>query len=116
MSACLTIPFTIKFLQDNNWSEITKECRNINLWARKEINNILDKKSICDEKFLGQMSSIYIRKEATIDYHIYFYKKYKIQIPFILWNNISFIRISIQVYNTKEDVYKLLDALKKEML
>ena len=38
----------------------------------------------------------------------------EIQIPFMIWNNISLIRISIQVYNTKEDVYKLLEALKKE--
>ena len=32
----------------------------------------------------------------------------------MIWNEISLIRISIQVYNKKEDVYKLLDALKKE--
>ena len=116
MSAYLTIPTTIDFLKKYNWNKITSECREINLWARDEINQMLNKKSLCKTKFLGQMSSIYIKKEATIDYHIYFYKKYKIQIPFILWNNISFIRISIQAYNTKEDIYKLLDALKKEML
>tara|TARA_Y100000590_G_scaffold128492_1_gene146909 strand:+ start:1323 stop:2465 length:1143 start_codon:yes stop_codon:yes gene_type:complete len=116
MSAYLTIPTTIDFLKKYNWNKITSECREINLWARDEINQMLNKKALCKTKFLGQMSSIYIKKEATIDYHIYFYKKYKIQIPFILWNNISFIRISIQAYNTKEDIYKLLDALKKEML
>jgi len=116
MSAYLTIPTTIDFLKKHNWNKITSECREINLWARDEINQMLNKKALCKTKFLGQMSSIYIKKEATIDYHIYFYKKYKIQIPFILWNNISFIRISIQAYNTKEDIYKLLDALKKEML
>ena len=76
----------------------------------------MKKELICDEKFLGQMSSFYINKKATIDYHIYFYKKYKIQIPFMLWNDKSLCRISIQAYNTKEDIYKLLDALKKEML
>ena len=116
MSAYLTIPYTIKFLKDNNWDNIRKKCREINLWARDEINNLLNKEAMCDKKFLGQMSSIYINKVATIDYQLYFYKKYKIQIPFILWNNKSLIRISIQAYNSKEDVYKLLDALKEELV
>jgi len=115
MSAYLVIPDTIKFLNENKWEEVASKCRELNLWARKEINKLLNKKGLCDEKFLGQMSSIYIDQEATIDFHIYFYKKYKIQIPFMIWNKKSLIRISIQAYNSKEDVYKLLDALKNEM-
>ena len=62
------------------------------------------------------MSSIYVDCDATIEYYIDFYKKYKIQVPFIRWNNQSLFRISIQVYNSKEDVYKLLDALKSEFI
>ena len=116
MSAYLTIPYTIKFLKENNWNKIREKCYKINIWARNEINNLLDKENICDDKFLGQMSSIYMDIEANPKNNIEFYKKYNIQVPFILWNNKSFFRISIQVYNTKEDIYKLLYALKKHML
>ncbi len=116
MSAYLTIPYTIKFLKENNWNKIREKCNKINIWARNEINNLLDKENICDDKFLGQMSSIYMDIEANPKNNIEFYKKYNIQVPFILWNNKSFFRISIQVYNTKEDIHKLLYALKKEML
>jgi len=116
MSAYLTIPYTIKFLKENNWNKIREKCNKINIWARNEINNLLDKENICDDKFLGQMSSIYMDIEANPKNNIEFYKKYNIQVPFILWNNKSFFRISIQVYNTKEDIHKLLYALKKHML
>ena len=116
MSAYLTIPYTIKFLKENNWNKIREKCYKINIWARNEINNLLDKENICDDKFLGQMSSIYMDIEANPKNNIEFYKKYNIQVPFILWNNKSFFRISIQVYNTKEDIHKLLYALKKHML
>ena len=116
MSAYLSIPFTIKFLEQNNWIEIRNKCRKMNIWARNEINNLLNKENVCDKKFLGQMSSIYMDKKATTENNLDFYKKYKIQVPFILWNNKSFFRISTQVYNTKQDIYKLLDALKKEMI
>jgi selenocysteine lyase/cysteine desulfurase len=60
------------------------------------------------------MSSIYLDFKNPIQTQIDFYKKYNIQIPFMIWNEISLIRISIQAYNKKEDVFKLLDALKKE--
>ena len=115
MSAYLTIPDTIKFLKHNNWENVSKKCRETNLWARNEINHLLNKEALCDEKFLGQMSSIRIDQDATIDYHIYFYKKYKIQLPFIKWNDQSFIRISLQAYNSIEDINILIDALKKEI-
>ena len=47
MSAYLTIPKTIEFLNTNNWKKISAECRKINLWAREEINNLLGEKSLC---------------------------------------------------------------------
>ena len=114
MSAYLTIPATIKFLNDNNWSSVASKCRETNLWARKKINELLNKTSICSEKFLGQMSSIYLDFKNPIESQINFYKKYNIQIPFIIWNDISMIRISIQAYNSKDDILKLLEALEKE--
>ena len=114
MSAYLAIPATIKFLTDNNWTKVASKCREINIWARQEINKLLNKNPLCSEKFIGQMSSIYLDFKNPVESQIDFYKKYNIQIPFIIWNEISLIRISIQVYNSKDDVLKLLDALKKE--
>ena len=114
LSAYLTIPFTINFLEENKWDLIAKQCREINLWAKDEVNKLLNNESLCDDQFLGQMSSIYLDFQKPLETQINFYEKYNIQIPFMIWNNISLIRISIQVYNTKEDVYKLLEALKKE--
>ena len=60
------------------------------------------------------MSSISIKSNDIIQDQIKFYLKYKIQIPFIKWHDREFIRISIQAYNSKEDIVTLLKALKKE--
>ena len=112
MSAYLTIPSTIKFLKNNNWGKVASKCHKVNLEARQEINQLLNKEPICKDKFLGQMSSIYLDFKNPIETQINFYKKHKIQIPFIEWNNKSLIRISIQAYNNKEDIYRLIHALK----
>jgi isopenicillin-N epimerase len=39
------------------------------------------------------------------------YDGYKIEIPLMNWNGNRLIRISVQGYNTKRDVDKLIDAL-----
>ena len=111
ISSYLTIPDTIKFLDENNWQQVSKKCKKINRWARKEINQLLKKKPISSDDFIGQMSSIPMDSNDIIQDQIEFYVKYKIQIPFIKWNDKEFFRISIQVYNSKEDVFKLLEAL-----
>ena len=111
ISSYLTIPDTIKFLDENNWQQVSKECKKINRWARKEINQLLKKEPISSDDFIGQMSSIPMDSNDIIQDQIEFYVKYKIQIPFIKWNDKEFFRISIQVYNSKEDIIKLLEAL-----
>ena len=111
ISSYLTIPDTIKFLNENNWQHISRECKKMNKWARKEINQLLKKEPISSNDFIGQMSSIPINSDDILQDQIEFYIKYKIQIPFIKWNDKEFFRISIQAYNSKEDVIKLLEAL-----
>ena len=57
------------------------------------------------------MSSIPIESNDLLADQTEFYSKYKIQIPIFKWNDKEFFRISIQAYNTKEDISRLLEAL-----
>ena len=58
------------------------------------------------------MCSFYYKsKKDLIDFNIKFYLKYKIQLPFIEWNDKTLFRISIQAYNSKNDINVLLNAL-----
>jgi isopenicillin-N epimerase len=41
------------------------------------------------------------------------YDEYRIEVPCILWNDHQFIRISVQGYNTQEDMDALLEALER---
>ncbi len=111
MSSYLTIPDTIKFLEKNNWKNVAEKCRKLNIWARNEISQLLKIDPISDDKFLGQMSSIPIQSNDILKDQIDFYINYKIQLPFIKWHDKEFFRISIQAYNTKEDIFRLLEAL-----
>ena len=106
---------TFNFLNQYDWIKKSQKCRELNFWAKEKINHLLKNKELSHNKFLGQMNSFYINQNATIDYHIYFYKKYKIQIPFIIWNKKSLMRVSIQVYNS-EEAWSASDCTKKELM
>jgi len=42
-----------------------------------------------------------------------FYDEYRIEIPFTKWEEQSFLRISIQSYNTEEEIDYFVDVLEK---
>ena len=115
MSAYLTIPATIKFLKTNTWDAVSDKCQSLNHWAKEKIMKEVDVKEVSSNSFTAkQMSSFFLKlSDDPVKDQLEFYKKYKIQIPFISWNKQTLFRISIQAYNTKKDIYTLIQALKK---
>jgi len=112
-SAYLTIPDVINFLNKNNWNEVSKKCRLINIEARELINKSLNKNPISDNQFIGQMSTIEIKCEDSIKVIKKLYEDFKIVVPIVKWEDKMLLRFSIQAYNSMEDIEKLIFAIKK---
>ena len=43
------------------------------------------------------------------------YDQYQIEIPVVSWNGSKMMRISVQAYNTAEDLHRLVEALSLEL-
>jgi len=41
------------------------------------------------------------------------YDEYHIEVPIVVWHNQPFVRVSIQAYNSREDVERLVEDLQK---
>jgi len=113
LSAYCTLPEVITFLNENNWEENSKICRENNVIARKLINNFFNQSAISHDSFIGQMSSIKIHCDNPLEMQKILYDDYNIQVPLFAWENETFLRISMQVYNDLEDVEKLINVLEK---
>jgi isopenicillin-N epimerase len=50
---------------------------------------------------------------ATLKAHLY--EKDRIEVPFLQWQERKLMRVSIQGYNTRRDVEKLLRALERSL-
>jgi len=112
-SAYLCTPKVIEFLEENNWKEKSKDCKKIVLDNYKRFCDLVNTKSICpiSEEFLGQMASIPIRTEKPMELKELLYSKYKIQIPIMPLNDKIYMRYSINVYNSQEDLEVLYRAI-----
>ena len=112
ISAYLTIPDVIRFLEEYSWTDFSVKCSDLNLWAHQKVLESFNIEPLSSNQFLAQMNSFYFNYEDSINCQLEFYKKYKIQIPFFSWNNKQLIRISVQAYNNKNDILYLIDSLK----
>ena len=114
ISAFLTVPAAMKFLKDNNWKVKSATCRKLILDNYQSFCDLLNTKPICPitEEFLGQMCSIPIQSKNPMELKELLYNKYKIEIPVMEINEMIFLRISINAYNSQED----LDILRKAII
>ncbi|WP_395062948.1 aminotransferase class V-fold PLP-dependent enzyme [Flavobacterium sp.] len=112
-SAFLCTPKVISFLEENNWKEKSKLCRKVVLENYQRFCDLVNTRPICpiSEDFLGQMASIPVRTKNPVGLKELLYGKYKIQIPVMPLNGEIYIRYSINVYNSVEDLEVLYQAI-----
>jgi isopenicillin-N epimerase len=113
ISAFLCTTKVIEFLESNNWKEKSVTCKKIVFDNYQLFCDLLNTKPICpiSDEFLGQMASIPVKTNKPIELKELLYSKYKIQIPVMPLNDKVYIRYSINVYNSQDDLDVLYDAL-----
>lgn len=112
-SAFLTIPKTIQFLQENNWTKVAADCREIAHRNYQRFCDLFGSQPLAPvtDEFLGQICSIPIKTSQAEKLKQLLYDKYQIEIPVMKQDAHVFIRYSIQVFNSQQDLDKLYDAL-----
>ena len=118
------MPIALDFIK-NNWNLVRNKCKNLILKTKEILN---DTTSVCfptsnNNEHIGQMLSFTvnqnsslvqdIKKDSTkiLYYQAQIFEKSNIHIPIIFWNNQVFIRVSIQAYNSSNDVDSMFEML-----
>lgn len=113
-SAYLSIPAAIQFQKDNNWPQVRRQCHNLLRDAIAAIERLTGFPSMYqNDSFYHQMAIVRIpavKNPAALKKRLY--KNYHIEIPVIPWNDMMFLRLSIQSYNSQADIDRLLEAMK----
>lgn len=112
-SAYLCTPKVIEFLKENNWKDNYSACRKLVFDNYQRFCDLLNTQPICPitEEFLGLMASIPIQTEKPMELKELLYTKYKIQVPVMPLNGKVYLRYSMNMYNSQEDLDVLYKAL-----
>jgi isopenicillin-N epimerase len=115
-SAYLSVPAAISFQAQHDWTAVRAASHVLALEARQRIGDLTGLAPICPGTTdwwvqmcaiplpTGGMSSDELKRRLWDDYQV--------EVPIVEWQDWRFVRISIQAYNTRRDVDRLIAALR----
>ncbi len=117
-SAGLSVPTAIEFMQEHDWDQVRLDCQVLLRQALKRIQDLTglpaayaDSDQPCS--LPPQLAIAELPQSADlISLKASLYDQFRIEMPLIEWNGRKFMRISVQAYNSQEDIDVLLDGLK----
>jgi isopenicillin-N epimerase len=113
ISAFLTAPACVAFLDEIDWKTRAKEARQLIFDNYQRFCDLLGTKPICpiSEEFLGQMCSIPVNTTNANELKNVLFDQYKIEIPVMNLNGNFYIRISTYAYVSQRDIDYLFESL-----
>ncbi len=114
ISAFLAVPAAIEFQAKHNWEDVRVACHELVKDAQARISDLTGLAPLHSqsEKWFAQMASALLPADTdTVALKSLLYKEHRVEIPLTKWKDKKLIRVSIQAYNSKEDVDALLNAL-----
>jgi isopenicillin-N epimerase len=112
-SAALSVPAAIDFMADYGWTAVREQCHALAAETMSRLGDLTGLPPIypASTDFFVQLFAAPL-PDVDLDWlKQQLYGTYRVEVPLISWHGRSFIRVSIQGYNTRSDVEALLAAL-----
>ncbi|MCI0518660.1 MAG: aminotransferase class V-fold PLP-dependent enzyme [Chloroflexi bacterium] len=113
-AAALAVPAALDFMQAHRWPAVQRECQALLARALAGVNaltSLPDLYSGCPPAG-QQMGAAFLPAHAVVrQLKTALYDRFRIEIPLYGWNDKKLIRISIQAYNSQQNIEALLAAL-----
>jgi isopenicillin-N epimerase len=116
ISAYLSVPAAIAYQQARAWPGVRQECHELVRLAREGMYALSGvEASVADDpRWFVQMATLPLppgSDVAIIKQRLY--DEHRVEIPANQWSEVPTLRISVQGYNTREDIERLLRAVRE---
>ncbi|MGH2542447.1 MAG: aminotransferase class V-fold PLP-dependent enzyme, partial [Ardenticatenaceae bacterium] len=113
IASFLSVPSAIRFMEEHDWPTVRRACHELVLYARERITELTGLAPLTwdTEAILAQMAGFRLPPCDPKELQRRLYEEFAIEVPIFTWNAQQFVRISVQGYNTREDVDRLIEAL-----
>lgn len=115
LSAFLAVPRAIDFQAEHDWATLRQRCHKMALDLQREVLARNGLVPIAPDEALAQMVPIPVHTSAHGDeadaLRRWLFEQRRIEVPVTLHAGRVYVRVSVQAYNTHEDLRRLRDAL-----
>ncbi len=114
-AAFLTVPESIRFMEEHQWWEVSRGCKEMLRKNYTTLCELLGVTPLCpiSEEFLGQIASVPLPISDPAPLKKELFEKYKIEIPVFKLRDQVYLRLSTQAYVVQEDIDALIEALRE---
>ncbi len=113
IAAFLTVPAAIEFQSEHGWDRIRTDCHAMAAQTLQRICAITGLPPIGEDADFGQMVAIPVPPMDAQLLKDRLFERYRIEIPVTSHKGMLFIRLSVQAYNTQEELDALVDAVRE---
>ena len=114
IAAYLTVPAAIQFWAEHHWSDWRTRCHALAREAREAIAGLTRLPQICPDSvdWFVQMTTVALPACDGPRLKARLYDEFRVEVPVVEWQGRQYLRISIQAYNTRQDVDRLTEAVR----
>jgi isopenicillin-N epimerase len=115
-AAFLSVQAAIRFQDEHLWERVKTACHKLAGEALREISELSGQAPLHngDDHWYGQMAAAVLPPRTDAEaLKSRLYDEYQIEVPIFEWNGHKLVRVSVQGYNCREDIDRLLEALKQ---
>lgn len=116
LAAFLTVPAAIDFQARHGWPGLRERCHDMACAALHRVLARNGLPSIAPDSAFGQMVPIPVRTDDADGLRRSLFDEHRIEIPVTQHNGQTFVRLSVQAYNTQAEVDTLLAVLEQQGL
>jgi len=116
ISAFLAVPEAIRYLEAHHWDQVQHACHDLARQAVERICRISGLSPLypLTSEWFSQMAVAPLKESADpVNLQARLREQYHIEVPVLRWNGYKLVRLSVQAYNTPQDLYCLVSALEK---
>ncbi|MGE5263890.1 MAG: aminotransferase class V-fold PLP-dependent enzyme [Acidobacteriota bacterium] len=113
IAAWLTTPKAIEFYEKYNWEQVRAQCHTLARYVRERITALTGLPPLSPDStdWYRQMVTLPLPPCDAAQLKSRLYDEFRVEVPIVIWHDQPYIRVSIQAYNTLEEVENLVLAL-----